>query len=153
MGAVIRYDYTDDIKNHRFEKIVGLLRTGKISTFDQTELNLLADYLEGNLKRGKGAPKKDKWLMAEYLYAEFESLKEYGMTTNECCEYIREHATAENHKTLMVQFEANKKNRKDAIAVLAEKEKMSVKNVERLVDIGRYFHLKYMEEKCHGPFE
>ena len=77
MGATVRWDYADDIKNHRFEKLAALLRKGEVAALDQNTLNLLADYLE-NPKRPRGAPRKDNYELAEYLYDEFCSLRRYG---------------------------------------------------------------------------
>lgn len=116
MGACIQYDYADDIKNHRFEKVADLLRKGELSALDQTSLNLLADYLEGELRLPRGRkPHYDKFELAEYIYENVANLMRHGMTRGE------------------------------AISELADREFMSGKNIERLLTIGKYFNELHAE--------
>jgi len=134
MGAVVKHDYAEDIRNHRFGMIAKLVRKGNISSLDQTALNLLADYLVGNLKRPKGRPQEDDLGRGACLHAEYMNLKQYGMTTAELSKFLQENATNDNLKTLMKSLKAKRMKRFDAIFLLADMYGVSDKTVARLIN-------------------
>ena len=98
---IIRPGYAEDIRKHHFWGVAELLRNGDLAALDQNARNLLADYLLGNLKRERGAPRKDEALEAEYLFAECESMMKYGMMRSDFSTYWQENATAENCKDIL----------------------------------------------------
>lgn len=148
MGATVRCDYAEDIKNHRFSRIADLLRDGKINELNREEQSLLADFLEDRLKLPKGRrPHYDTLVLAEYLHNELQSLRTCGMTTAELAGYFQTNATVEDYKTLMESKKAARLNRKKALEILAGRESMSLKNVERLVQIGKHLDEVRIEEE------
>lgn len=148
MGATVRWDYADDIKNHRFSRIADLLRDGKINELNREEQSLLADFLEGRLKLSKGRRSHyDKLVLAEYLHNELKSLRTYGMTTDELAEFFQTNATVENHKILLESIKTKRLNRKQALERLAKRECMGLKNVERLVRIGKELDKEEIEQE------
>jgi hypothetical protein len=148
MGAsfILRYDYAEEIKSHNFKHVAALIRKGDISALDQTELDLLSDFLEGKLKRPKGAPKRDAYELAEYLYDEYLSLRNFGLTSREFSNYHQKHATPENYKELFHILRKSGMNRQQAIEALASEKGMGCKNVERLIDLGRKISDQRAEE-------
>ena len=89
MSVIARDEYFDEIKEKRFDRVIALLRDGKISVLNQKELNLLADHLE-NPKGANGRPKKNTYFIAEHLYAQLESLKSNGMKRKDAIELLVE---------------------------------------------------------------
>lgn len=133
---IIRYEYSDDIKNHRFGKIAALVRKGDISSLNQSELDLLADFLDGNLKIGRrGAPRKDEYGEAEHLWDECGFIMQYGMTRSEFSTFWEENVTHENYKNLLKSCKKIRITK--AIKILADKMCMGEDNVKRLVYLGK----------------
>jgi len=64
VSIIAKYSYAEEIKHRKFGKVALLVQKGDISTLNQEELNLLADYLE-NSKGKRGSPKKDHRLLSE----------------------------------------------------------------------------------------
>jgi hypothetical protein len=99
-----RHDYAADIRNRRFGKIALLIRGGDISSMDITARNLLADYLEGNLRRTKGRPKDtNEFETAEHCHAEFYRLKREGVKRKDALKIIANSLTVENIDTKRIE--------------------------------------------------
>jgi len=149
VGAIIRHDYAEDIKQHRFEMLVSLLRRGEVSFLEQNELNLLADYLEGKLKKPKGRPKDEyENEFAQALYDEYVSLRKYAQTPGEIAKTF-ENNVYEVGKPRHRQPPVNPMTHKEAIEALCSRNYtgifMGVKNVERLVTLGKKVDAAYLE--------
>ena len=69
------------------------------------------------------------------------------MTTAELAGHFQTNATVEDYKTLMESKKAARLNRKKALEILAGRESMSLKNVERLVQIGKHLDEVRIEEE------
>jgi len=146
MGATFNQELAEDIKNLAFRRVAELIRKGDISALDQESRELLADYLEGKWKRGKGAPRKNSSLEAENLYDECEHLMNYGMLHSEFLTYWNENATAENFGQILTPRKVM--TRTKAIGVLADKLGMGVENVKRLVYLGKQISEEDFRQRC-----
>jgi hypothetical protein len=134
------YDLDEDIRQHRFENLARAFRKGQVAELKQSTLNLLADYLEGKLKRPKGRPNIDEYDLALSLYSEYSTLRRYGLTRKEYAEYcITNHGKRGNE--LLDPLKGKGLSREDAINKLADIDftgtPMGIKNVERLVTLGK----------------
>jgi hypothetical protein len=134
MGATIHYDYAEDIRNFDFRQVAALIRKGDISALDQESRELLAGYLDGTRKRRKGRPRNDEFNLSQYLHNEYTCLRNFGKTSSEMSQYVQKHATADNLEQLNKECRKLGMKREEAIDVLAKKEGLNFKNVERLVD-------------------
>lgn len=75
-----KYHYAEDILNRKFKIVAELIRLGDISELDVEARNLLADYLEGKLKKSRGRPKdNNEFDIAEYCFNEFSRLRREGL--------------------------------------------------------------------------
>ena len=89
MSIIARDEYSDEIKEKRFDRVIALLRDGKVSTLNQQELNLLADHLE-DPKGANGRPKKNDYFISEYLHGQLESLKASGMKRKNAIDLLKD---------------------------------------------------------------
>lgn len=128
-------EYGDEIRSFNFHRVAKLIREGDISALSVTERNLLADYLEGKLKRKVGAPQIPKREIARQLFNMSEFLMSYGMMPDEYNAWCEENATAENRKEL--HKPGKKMSRTRSIEVLAEKINKSFDHVKLRVYEGK----------------
>jgi len=134
----------EDIRDHKFERITKILRSGQISELKQETLNLLADYLEGKVKRRPGGQTADcNDEEAERIYQELQSYMEYGCSTSEVMQITYDYSDDKGkikelkndlRKNGMKITKAREKMAKDSYALLGRK--LSPESIRKITEFG-----------------
>lgn len=140
--------HQDNIRKKHFKEIAEILRSGNLSELSPATLSLLADHLEGKVKRPQGGQTADcNDEEAERMYQELQSYMEYGCSISEVFKIDREHWNDKNKiKELKEDLRNNSMGKTKAYEAMSKESysllnrNLSPEQIRKIVEFGEEVH-------------